>query len=164
MQRPDHRRPPAMKAPDTLAIEHVHTPENVDARASVHRVKLVVNGIDFLDTASAFELQHKRAEGWPNPEKEPRTWPLANKNTVRSLRGFSDYPDGKSALAGCHCGNFDCWPLVAKIVRTSTTVTWKRLENYHRSGCNKFQPWPYERLGPFVFDRRSYDRVIAGIA
>jgi hypothetical protein len=67
--------------------------------------------------------------------------------------GFITAPEDprnrKSLLLQCTCGITDCWFLLATITATDDTVTWSDFCQFHRV-------WGYD-LGPFVFDRRSYE-------
>lgn len=55
-------------------------------------------------------------------------------------------------LLGCTCGIDHCSPVTARITVTDETVTWSDF----RSGMS----WDSSLVGPFVFDRRQYDRAI----
>ncbi|HEY1095136.1 MAG TPA: hypothetical protein VGE61_10565 [Glycomyces sp.] len=60
-------------------------------------------------------------------------------------------PDGDTVLLGCDCGDWGCWPLLAQVDVTDTTVTWRHFSNEHRPA------WDLSGLGPFTFDRAQYE-------
>jgi hypothetical protein len=63
----------------------------------------------------------------------------------------------KTALLGCACGEWGCWPLMARIVVTKGWVTWDAFEQPHRPGRD------YGSLGPYRFPRRQYDAALMGL-
>jgi hypothetical protein len=56
---------------------------------------------------------------------------------------------GKTCILDCDCGNFGCWPLLVRISRIGSTVTWTEFSQFYRD-------WIYN-LGPFQFDREQYE-------
>jgi hypothetical protein len=58
------------------------------------------------------------------------------------------------ALLACDCGDWGCWPLMARITVTERSVTWDAFEQPHRSTRD------YTGFGPFRFDRRRYDAAL----
>jgi len=66
--------------------------------------------------------------------------------------------DGKSPVLGCECGEWGCWPLLARVVVDQDAVTWTDFEQPHRRDRD------YSGFGPFVFDRRAYEEAVAAIA
>jgi hypothetical protein len=65
---------------------------------------------------------------------------------------------GKVPVLGCECGEWGCWPLLARIAGDESTVTWTEFEQPHRKGRG------YSSFGPFVFDRRAYESAVGDIA
>jgi len=63
-------------------------------------------------------------------------------------------PDGDTVLLGCDCGDWGCWPLLAQVEVTDTTVTWRHFSNEHRPA------WDLSGLGPFTFDRAQYEAAL----
>jgi hypothetical protein len=59
--------------------------------------------------------------------------------------------DGDTVLLGCDCGDWGCWPLVARVEVAAATVTWHHFKNPHRAA------WDLNRLGPFTFERAQYE-------
>ena len=116
-----------------------------------------IDDIDLLDLIFDFEKPLIASENWPRIEQR-RTWPICNHRTKRFLRGFRYYHDGTVPLVDCRCQCEGCWPVEVQIIRTSTVVKWKNFRNGHRPS------WPYDKFGPFYFNRKNYDSEIAKIA
>lgn len=66
-------------------------------------------------------------------------------------------PGAKTPLLACDCGEWGCWPLMARITVTDRSVTWDSFEQPHRSTRD------YSGFGPFRFDRRRYDAALEGL-
>ena len=66
----------------------------------------------------------------------------------------ADPRNQKSLLLQCTCGITECWFLLATITLTDSTVVWSDFCQFHRD-------WRYD-LGPFVFDRASYEAQLLG--
>jgi hypothetical protein len=60
----------------------------------------------------------------------------------------------KTPLLGCECGEWGCWPLMARIIVTADVVTWDRFEQPYR------KTRVYTAFGPFQFDRHQYDDAL----
>lgn len=60
----------------------------------------------------------------------------------------------KTPLLGCTCGEWGCWPLLARITASECGVTWSEFEQPFRPERD------YAELGPFVFDRRAYEDAL----
>ena len=58
----------------------------------------------------------------------------------------------QSLLLGCTCGITDCWFLLATITVEEHQVVWSEFRQFYRD-------WHYD-LGPFVFERRAYEREL----
>lgn len=65
---------------------------------------------------------------------------------------------GETALLGCDCGVWDCWPLFAKVEVSDETVTWRDFRNGHRPA------WDLSGLGPFEFERGRYEAALRATA
>ena len=133
-------------------IIEVPAPEFPPAFQGIH---IAINGKDFLTLVSDFEKPYMVADGFKNFE-ERRTWPIAHKNNLMTLRGARGYYQYYSII-DCTCQCDGCWPLNGKIIRTATLVKWKSFCNGHK------KHWPYHKLGPFYFDRKQYDEQLAKI-
>jgi hypothetical protein len=61
-------------------------------------------------------------------------------------------------LLGCDCGEVICWPLAARVIAQPATVTWTEFAQTYRS------QWDYSGFGPFIFDRKQYERAVTLMA
>ena len=66
--------------------------------------------------------------------------------------------DGKVVLLGCSCGEWGCWPLLARVVVGDDAVEWRDFEQPHRPVRD------YAGFGPFVFERRAYEAAVSDVA
>ncbi|MFF3215864.1 hypothetical protein ACFYYB_35265 [Streptomyces sp. NPDC002886] len=60
----------------------------------------------------------------------------------------------KTPVLGCECGEWGCWPLMARITATANLVTWDAFEQPYR------QIRDYSGFGPFHFGRSQYDDAL----
>lgn len=65
--------------------------------------------------------------------------------------------DGDTWVLGCQCGDWGCWPLLARIEVADSDVTWSGFRQGHRD-------WDLGDLGPFHFGRAAYERAVAELA
>jgi len=70
------------------------------------------------------------------------------------FQGRSARERGLTPLLGCECGEWGCWPLLARITATDDLVIWEAFEQPHRPARD------YSAFGPFRFDRRHYDHAV----
>ena len=63
-------------------------------------------------------------------------------------------PGRRVPLLGCDCGNWGCWPLLARVTFEAGTVTWADFEQPHRPTRD------YTGFGPFRFDEQAYGRAL----
>lgn len=66
--------------------------------------------------------------------------------------------DGRVPLLGCSCGEWGCWPLLARITSTDEHVVWSEFRQPHRPDRD------YSAFGPFVFDRGDYFDAVDAIS
>ncbi len=64
----------------------------------------------------------------------------------------------KTPLLGCECGEWLCWPLMARITVTAELVIWDCFEQPHRKTRD------YTTFGPFQFDRHQYDDALRDLS
>jgi hypothetical protein len=64
----------------------------------------------------------------------------------------------KTPVLGCECGEWGCWPLMARITATADCVTWDAFEQPHRKARD------YVAFGPFQFDRHQYDDALQALS
>ncbi|WP_030678128.1 hypothetical protein [Streptomyces rimosus] len=62
---------------------------------------------------------------------------------------------GSTAVLGCSCGEWGCWPLRTVITATPETVTWSSFRQPFRD------EWGELPMGPYVFARPAYDAALA---
>lgn len=67
-----------------------------------------------------------------------------------------DY-DGKVSVLECECGFPGCWDFNVKITLEDDKVIWSEFEQPHRSIDSAGGYWSYDKLKPFVFDRKQYE-------
>jgi hypothetical protein len=77
-------------------------------------------------------------------------------------RDYGDESD-KTLLMECACGCPGCWPLVARITVTDTSVIWSDFEQPHRGPDSAGGHWDYSSFGPFEFELEEYSREFAKI-
>ncbi len=65
-----------------------------------------------------------------------------------------EFGEGKTPVLGCACGNWGCWPLLARITVTGDEVVWDAFEQPHRAKRD------YRGFGPFRFARAQYDAAV----
>lgn len=121
-------------------------------------VRLFVNGRDLVALVADFE--------------RPFAGDLAGAygllpaaDVLPPARHFLGEPDrlyvaegGRTMLLACECAEPGCWPLAARIVATTDSVTWTDFQQPHRS------EWSYAGFGPFVFERAQYEAALARAA
>jgi hypothetical protein len=62
--------------------------------------------------------------------------------------------EGKVPLLGCNCGEWGCWPLMARIAVSGDEVRWDDFAQPYRRERN------YDAFGPFVFSRVQYGEAL----
>ncbi|MEU5323789.1 hypothetical protein AB0G67_44700 [Streptomyces sp. NPDC021056] len=63
----------------------------------------------------------------------------------------------KTPVLGCECGEWGCWPLMARITTTADLVGWDSFEQPHRKTRE------YAAFGPFQFDRHQYEDALRAL-
>ncbi|MEU6663036.1 hypothetical protein [Streptomyces sp. NPDC046821] len=63
----------------------------------------------------------------------------------------------KTPVLGCECGEWGCWPLMARISTTADLVIWDSFEQPHRETRD------YTAFGPFQFERHQYDDALLAL-
>ncbi|MEU9994177.1 hypothetical protein [Streptomyces sp. NPDC050848] len=63
----------------------------------------------------------------------------------------------KTPVLGCECGEWGCWPLMARITTTTDLVIWDAFEQPHRKTRE------YAAFGPFQFDRHQDDDALRAL-
>ena len=144
---------------DTLRLE---TGERVDpAEGLVDAVDIIINDRNLLDLARGAELPFASRDGRPHSAGSYVGLPVeavfvpSRRLLGKPEDGWDDW-GGRISVLGCGCGVVGCWPLQAKITVTEDRVTWSNFVQPHR------RRWRHDRLGPFVFEREAYEKVLSG--
>jgi hypothetical protein len=122
-------------------------------------LRLLVNGRDLIDLAREAERPLAQADGQPELAGSYRgLWPLVVLPPAAHLLGqplkeLSE--EGRPYLLGCVCGHPGCAPLLARITVTHDTIIWSDFRRGNRPEWGQL-----DRLGPFMFDRRQYERAL----
>ncbi|WP_328765559.1 hypothetical protein [Streptomyces sp. NBC_00272] len=66
-------------------------------------------------------------------------------------------PNDATAVLGCLCGIWECWPLFTRITAAPGSVTWSAFRQPHRPARG------YLAIGPFVFPRPVYEDALAHV-
>jgi hypothetical protein len=66
--------------------------------------------------------------------------------------------DKKIPILGCECGEWGCWPLMARVRADDEQVVWTDFEQPHRSRRD------YSAFGSFSFERSGYDEALRELA
>lgn len=147
---------------------------------------IYVNGRSLVDIIREVERPFATREGHPNLAGQyvglPAHFLLAPSRYL--LGKLSDGPwcdPERIVLLQCECGEWGCWPLLARITLTVETVVWQsfrqphrwtrsRQTYYARRRSRRFlrewataraDTWRYSRLRPFVFSRPEYEAALA---
>lgn len=125
----------------------------------------VIDGRSLISRLSEFELPFQRAEGTTKIAGLYDGLPLFNvalpsrhwygEESVYGLR------DGRSAILGCECGVVDCWPFLARITVSQSTVIWSDFVQPYRSIAKDRSIWDYSGFPIFTFQRIAYDVAIS---
>jgi hypothetical protein len=110
-----------------------------------------VDGREVTDLIHAFEQQHGM-----------ETRPVSYGGLIPTFYKFgpldahflgrtdSHRSSDKVPLLGCECGEWGCWPLLARITVSDEFVTWSDFEQPYRKDRD------YQAFGPYIFERRQY--------
>lgn len=122
-------------------------------------LEIKIDGVPLEEHARRAELRSAKADG-----EEELAGAYGGLTPLHAVcwpsRHFLDSPalpatdDGDTVLLGCDCGDWGCWPLLARVHLSASTVTWREFRNGHRSA------WDLSRLGPFEFERDQYESAL----
>jgi hypothetical protein len=145
-------------------IEFISRPFRDDDRESGIQIK--INGRDLVGLVRAVENPFADKEGHVSIAGAYAGLP-PNDDTCPPSKHFLGQPsyanyryDAKTQVLGCECGEAGCWPLVCLIEAGPTRVKWSQFEQPHRTVKRTKDPWRYDELGPFEFDRSQYERAL----
>ena len=88
--------------------------------------------------------------------------PVENNEAVRRLllEGPADLPSGRRSLYVCpECGDLGCGAISLVVERAGDKIVWRDF-GYENNYEAAVRAEGYEGVGPFVFDRADYERVI----
>ena len=148
-------------------IEFISRPFRDDDRDSGIQIK--INGRDLVELVRAVENAFAYKEGHASLAGAYAGLP-PNDDTCPPSKHFLGQPsytnyryNAKTQVLGCECGEAGCWPLVCLIEAGSTRVKWSEFEQPHRTVQRTKNPWGYDELGPFEFDRGQYERALEAL-
>ncbi|MFH9860686.1 hypothetical protein [Streptomyces sp. NPDC017202] len=150
--------------PVVNAIEFFHHPSADSPAHPDHRVwGIRVDGTDLRTLVGKATHPLWRAElaGEFDDEAEDEKETAEQVRTQHEGLGVTEFEDhfrtaGDTVpLLGCSCGIWDCWPLMAKVTVTPTTVTWSSFRQSYR------EQWGELAMGPYEFPRDAYEAALA---
>jgi hypothetical protein len=129
------------------------------------QIEIHINNENLINCVLAVELPFATAEGSPKIAGSyaglPAKTYLPPSQHFLGVSPHPEFREGKVEVLICgDCGEFGCWPLLATIFVEEHQVTWKGFVQPHRNDPTRQTPWNYERLGPFVFERRQYEAAL----
>ena len=145
-------------------IEFIRRPFREGDRESGIQIK--INGRDLVELVRAVENAFADKEDAASIAGAYAGLP-PNDDTCPPSKHFLGEPSraiyrygAKRQVLGCECGEAGCWPLLCVIEAGPTRVIWSQFEQPHRSIERSKNPWRYDELGPFEFDRGQYERAL----
>ena len=135
---------------------------NPDGPHGQSELRLFVDDVDLVEILRSVELPDAEGEGHPSIAggyAGLAASRLRGRLVEHYLGGPGSHmhcgPHEKTVLLSCACGEPGCWPLMARVEVTGADVRWLDFEQPHRDRSS------YESLGPLVFDKDAYERVLA---
>ncbi|HEX7295557.1 MAG TPA: hypothetical protein VF251_07380 [Pyrinomonadaceae bacterium] len=148
-------------------IEFISRPFRDDDRDSGIQIK--INGRDLVELVRAVENPFASKEGHASIAGAYAGLP-PNDDTCPPSKHFLGEPahpiyryGEKTQVLGCECGEPGCWPLICLIEARPTRVKWSEFDQPHRTNQRTKNPWRYDGLGPFEFDRGQYERALEAL-
>jgi hypothetical protein len=118
----------------------------------------VIDGRELTDMIHAFERDNRMEE---RPVSYGGLIPSFFKfgPLGRHFLGLWEFaePRRKVPLLGCNCGEWGCWPLMARITVRDESVVWNEFEQPYRKERD------YSGFGPFTFDVAQYQKALAAV-
>jgi len=129
-------------------------------------VRIIINARELVELAREAELPYATREGHPDIAGAYGYFgPMFVFSPARHFYGepAHDWTDGNGRIyvLSCSCGIPECWALSARVVLSDTEVIWADFRQTHRGPLSVSGQWRYDSLGPFIFDRRAYDKELA---
>ncbi|MFD7934934.1 hypothetical protein ACFV4T_10425 [Streptomyces sp. NPDC059755] len=140
-------------------IEFFHCPWDERPAAPVWGAR--VDGVDLraLTAWATRELWRPELEGQFEDQERESAELIWGQHGGLGVLDFTENPflrtAGRTPLLGCPCGIWQCWPLMARVAMTPTTVTWSGFHYPER------EEWGELPLGPFVFERQAYEEALS---
>jgi len=134
---------------------------NVDPFEDEPDCHVVMPAIDGVSLAELVEEFERRQEFEPSGRiRRPCPGALSLRTRFGALRwgGRHVCRNGRVPLLGCSCGEWGCWPLLARITATDEHVTWSDFRQPNRPDRD------YSAFGSFVFDRGDYFDAVDAIS
>jgi hypothetical protein len=129
-------------------------------RADLRALEVVpeIDGVLLTDMADAYEIGHAMLPaGNAYGGLVPALYRFGAMD--RHFRGGSTEAFGPvTPVLGCECGDWGCWPLLARISVRDEAVTWDAFAQPHRPIRD------YSGLGPFHFRRAHYEDALADLS
>ncbi|MFF3333366.1 hypothetical protein ACFYWX_28085 [Streptomyces sp. NPDC002888] len=140
-------------------IEFFQHPSSENEAVLVWGVRIDGTDLRTLVADATRELWHQELEDeFETPEEEAEL--VLTQHEGLPATEFTDpnhflTPADDTPVLGCTCGIWECWPLLARITVTPTTITWSSFRQPHR------EEWGELRMGPYVFARQSYEAALS---
>lgn len=142
---------------NTLAI--ALTDRSSDDGEDYTGVQIFIDGVDLHAMIRDYELPMAKRE---DAKRIAGDYFVLDAETVdrayflgEAVREYG-IPLEKVALMGCCCGVVACWPLLARIRISKSSIFWEDFEQPYRSSESEAGFWDYSEFGPFEFDRTQY--------
>ena len=132
-------------------------------------VRILINGRELIDLVRDVELPFATREGHPKIAGAysyfgPSFTFLPSRHFLgQAVHSWTD-GEGRCYVLSCHCGIPPCWPLSTRIEVRQQEIIWSDFRQVHRGPQSAAGEWRYDGMGPFVFNRESYERALAGNA
>lgn len=133
---------------------------SVEAFAGGPVVGFTIDGVDLRDHIYPIELPFAQNEGHSEFAGSYEGLPASQiLPPSRHLLGEPRPPGAiATALLGCECGEWGCWPLLADVHAGPDEVVWSDFRQPHREAPDR--QWTYDGLGPFRFGRPGYEAAL----
>lgn len=123
-------------------------------RSSALEFVPAIDGEPLTRLVRTFEVAH----GYETDDRERYGGLIPGSYSFGSAREhYGPSGSDKSPLLGCQCGEWGCWPLLARITATDRVVRWTEFEQPFRDERD------YASFGPFVFDASAYAAAVDAI-
>lgn len=123
-------------------------------------VDILINEKNLIDILKGIEFPYANSEGHPQIAGGYMGLPaedvfFPSEHFLGKPDSQYDY-DGKVSVLECTCGNAGCWPFILKITVEEDRIIWSEFEQIYR-GADSTGEWKYDKLKPFIFERKQYE-------